>query len=177
MFKAPVALTQLIRPIKFRLEITIPTFKSMWMWPEEEKVSSAHIESMISAAIHEIYRRKKDISPYAMAVILGAFGEALSNASEHGNQSQTSKKIVVRCWFGEKGIIFSFRDEGNFFKKTKNKKAVESQTILPSTKKKPSGAGMLLVYNADVIYVSTRQNTLYLAFTDVLDKTAEKETE
>jgi len=175
VFKAPVALTKIIQPIKFRLEMTMPSFKSMWMWPEEEKVSSAHIESMISAAIREIYRRKRNISQYAIVTILAAFGEALANASEHGNQSKMRKKIVVRCWFGEKGVIFSFRDEGNFFRHLKNKKAVESRTILPSTKKKPSGAGMVLVYQADEIFVSTRQNTLYLVFTDVLSKTAEKE--
>jgi len=174
MFKAPIALTKIIRPIKFRLEMTMPSFKSMWMWPEEEKVSCAHIESMISAAIREVYRRKRDISPYAMAIILGAFGEALGNASEHGNKSWTRKKIVVRCWFGEKGIIFSFRDEGSFFKKMKNKKAVESRTILSSTKKDPSGGGMALIYNADEVFVSTRQNTLYLVFTDVLSQTAER---
>ncbi|MDO8601229.1 MAG: ATP-binding protein [bacterium] len=149
--------------------MTMPSFKSMWMWPEEEKVSSAHIESMVSSAIREIYRHK-DISLYVMSIILGAFGEAIANASEHGNQSQPSKKIVVRCFFGQKGVIFSFHDEGNFFKQLKNKKAVESRTILPSTKKVPSGGGMALIYNADEIFVSTRQNTLYLVFTDVLNK-------
>lgn len=174
MFKLPSALFKIIQPIKFRLEMTMPTFRSMWMWPEEEKVSSAHIESMISAAIHEIYRRKKDISDYAMHIILAAFGEALSNASEHGNLSHISKKIIVRCWFGENGIVFSFCDEGNFFKKLKNKRAVESRMILPSTRKKPSGAGMALVYNADEILVSIRKSTLYLAFTDVLNATAER---
>lgn len=174
MFKLPPALFKIIQPIKFRLEMAMPSFKSMWMWPEEEKVSSAHIESMISAAIHEIYRGKRDISHYAMNVILAAFGEALANASEHGNLSQVSKKIIVGCWFGEKGIIFSFRDEGDFFKKLKNKKAVESRTTLPSTRKKPSGGGMALVYEADEIFVSTRKNTLYLAFTDVLNETAER---
>jgi len=172
VFKVPQALIQIIRPIKFQLEMTMPTFERMWD-EKEQRVSSAEIESMISAAISEIYRKRK-IHPYALQVILAGFGEALANASEHGNLSNTSKKIIIRCWFCEKGIIFSFCDEGNFFKQLKNKKAVESRTTLPSTREDPSGAGMDLIYLADKVFVSMRENTLYLAYTDTLDKIAEE---
>ena len=156
MFKPPRRLLKLIAHKKTAAEMILPTF--------DDGGHYAYVLNMIFAAMEEFFgagfsgivgaRRHK----IGMILI-----EALKNAAEHGNKENPEKKIFVGFWLGKNGVLFGFRDEGEFFKEQSTKKLVESRTVLESTKEDPSGFGMEYIYEADRIYVSTKENTLYLA--------------
>lgn len=170
MFYLPRALLKIIRPINFEIEMIIPTSKRIC-----EEDNPTYIENMITAAIEEIYNRKTEIPRHIMHRILMAFGEAFTNACDHGNFNIAKKKIVINCWFGKNGIVFSFCDEGDFFRQTKTKKIVEARIPIPTARKGkiPGGDGMGYIYKADEILVSTRKNALYLLFkVDLVDNTS-----
>jgi anti-sigma regulatory factor (Ser/Thr protein kinase) len=139
----------------------MPTFEKIWI-TEQDIAATEYIEEMLKAALAFIYGERLD--RVKKAYIKAAFGEALANACEHGNQNNIRKNVFVGLHFCELGLMISIRDEGDFFTKDGNKVAVDSRTKLRSTKKNPSGEGMSLIYKADRVVVSTGENTLYLVF-------------
>jgi len=160
MFTPPEALLQFIQVGGFRLELALPSFKVT-----TESDGPMYTIAMLSGALDDIYREENSSATKVKHRLLTAFWEALANASDHGNRSDEGKEIVVGCWFGKEGVLLAFRDEGRFFSILANKKLVESRTPLPSTRKgAPGGDGMLDIYKADEVFVSTGENTLYLAF-------------
>ncbi len=44
-----------------------------------------------------------------------ALGEALANAIIHGNENDPRKRVFLRCYCADNGILFTVRDEGKGF--------------------------------------------------------------
>jgi len=100
------------------------------------------------------------------AQIIGGdlLADMLYNANFHGNGNDISKNIYLGVWFGSKGILFGIRDEGHFFRSPKVKETVEGDKDIPSSTGKPGrGTGIDLIQEADKVFVSNEENTLYAA--------------
>jgi|SRR3990170_7159290 len=101
------------------------------------------------------------------------FGEMIYNAAFHGNKCDPAKKIDIGVWFGSRGMLFGVKDEGSFFRSPKVKEMVEKLEDIPSSTGSASrGDGMDQIQEADKVFVSNEENTLYAA---VLLSNLEKE--
>jgi len=99
--------------------------------------------------------------------ILGEIlNEMLKNAMEHGNKFDPKKYATIAVWFGKRGVVFGFRDEGDFFSLKSTKGKMESRIPIESTRAQdPSGLGTLgLCEVADEIHVNTEEKTLYVLY-------------
>lgn len=88
--------------------------------------------------------------------------EPLKNARFHGRG-----KIDLTSFLAPEALVFSYSDEGDYFKKEENKRKWESRTK-PGEKHQSKqreigyGAGTTLIYQvSDLIYVDIRSGTLY----------------
>lgn len=95
------------------------------------------------------------------------FSETVKNGAEHGNAFDAKKYVTVEIWFGSQGMVFSFQDEGDYFKKPEVKKAFEAREEIESTSIRADefirGAGTGLLFKAiNLVYVSNEENKLFL---------------
>lgn len=117
--------------------------------------------SMIFGGINEYYGF--EFLDFELNTQLASFFiEAIDNAAKHGNGRDKNKTIDFGFWLGSKGILFAIRDQGDFYQKEETKKLVESRIDIPGTKKDSGGWGMDIFYQADELFVSNEENTLYL---------------
>lgn len=158
LFKPPQKLLRLIGNKGVEEEMILPTLS----YDDEEYT---YVMMRVSAEMEKFFGVRFSENHKKQQIINSALLDALKNAAEHGNKGDPKKKVRVGFWFGQNGALFGFRDEGDFYKQYSTKKLVESRTILPSTKKDPSGVGMATIYDVDKIYVSTKENVLYLVLT------------
>jgi hypothetical protein len=92
------------------------------------------------------------------------FLEALENATEHGNKSDPSKKIIIGIWIGESGVLFGIKDEGDFFENNDVKYKIRRRCKIPSSRPPSDGGGAGLklgVYRSDCLGV--QNGTLFFA--------------
>lgn len=121
--------------------------------------------AMVNVAVAELFRKsKQSLTREFCHKFLLAFSEAMTNAAIHGNQSVPQNVIEVGCWIGTQGILVAVRDQGDFYRNSLAKQLVESRESIRSTRNVPSGAGMEIIYAADLIFVSTKENALYFTF-------------
>jgi len=152
---------ELLKKIGFNgqwVEMSLPTFDDVGLY--------AYVVRMAFSAIEENFKIGFDNRRLNTQLIGQVFGEAILNAAEHGNKRDPSKKVQAAFWLGDNGVLFGVRDQGNFFTKQSTKELIESRTRLKSTRdwgSGPSGLGLDAVFEADDLFVSTEENTLYLA--------------
>jgi anti-sigma regulatory factor (Ser/Thr protein kinase) len=118
--------------------------------------------SMLNEKYKERFGRKESNN-----LFIYLYSEPLRNAMEHGNNFDESKQVVVVLWFGEKGILLGFRDEGDFFTRETTKLKYENRQRNPSTRigSISGGHGTIGLYSyAKSIYVDTYENTLYVSY-------------
>lgn len=148
---------RLLRLIEFRdvwAEITLPTFSDAGEY--------AYVLRMIFSAIEEFFTI--DFNHKLNTQLIGnVLSDAIMNAAEHGNKGDCNKQITLVYWLGQNGVLFGIRDQGDFFHKQSTKQLIESRKKILSTRADPGGFGMANIYQADEIYVSPKENTLYLA--------------
>lgn len=135
------------------VQLTFPAFG-------HETDEGACIGAILGSLVKERFR--KTIEGYVHRTVY-AIQEAVSNASDHGSKEDPKKLIKAACWYGKRGIVFGIQDEGEFYRLSHTKSAVEAGVDLPSTRENPSGAGMDIIYEAGEVFVSTEQNALFLA--------------
>ncbi len=112
------------------------------------------------------YYRGKFTPENSQYLLVDMFSEPLRNAMEHGNRFDYNTNTIVGVWVGNKGVLFAFRDQGDFFSKESTKKDYESRKEIVSTRvNSPSGFGTISLFEtAEVIYVATEENTLYATY-------------
>ncbi|NQU77705.1 hypothetical protein HQ544_03335 [Candidatus Falkowbacteria bacterium] len=159
IFNPPEELLKVIRFKDVRMELTLPTFNDV------EKYG--WVSMMFFAAVRDFFRvdaTRRHIDPD----ILFVFSNPIINAAEHGNRWDEEKEIKVGLWFGEGGILFGIKDEGDFYTQQPVKVGVEARIPFSSTSTRERefgtpGDGMKhIYYKADHIIVDTEQGVLYL---------------
>lgn len=144
--------------------MVLPTITHGEEW---EDCFRAHIEGL-RGMIQAIYGRTHNIEMATWQEILSAAHEALVNACYHGNRDDTTKQVDVGIWFGKTKIMLAFRDEGNFYSKTKTRERVDAREMIepdPNDGLEHNGCGLDILYDLDEIFVDTQSNTLYLVHT------------
>lgn len=103
---------------------------------------------------------------HSQYILVNLFSEPFRNAMSWGNKLDPTKDLVIALWFGEKGILVGFRDEGDHFSRKETKRIYENR--LPVTTSRVSGiggAGTKRLYSkAHEILVATEENTLYATY-------------
>lgn len=74
--------------------------------------------------------------------VLIAVTEAVNNAIEHGNMSDSNKEVVVDCVADGKSLKFSVKDEGSGFDFNNLPDPTDPENI-----EKPNGRGIFLMRN------------------------------
>lgn len=93
--------------------------------------------------------------------------ELFRNASEHGNNCDSTKNVQMAYWFSNQGAIVGCRDEGAFFKKEETFKKFSNHEHFPSTSRRKSScnAGISIFYSdADDIKIDLEQNAIFCLF-------------
>lgn len=164
VFNPPSALLEKIQALPYSLFIfTVPTIDLDGSTKRGTEGVSAII-SFLKDLLQIRFKEKFTID--SSQIITGdIFGELLANAVEHGNKYNPQSLVEMGISLGEKGIMFAFRDEGDFFTKEETKKKFESRSGISSTRiESPSGHGIRdnLFIEAEDIVVSTNENALYV---------------
>lgn len=119
--------------------------------------------SCVGNLARTIYGEQRFNRQHCQQVSINLFSEQIHNCSEHGNKCDSNKSVSVGLWFGGKGILFAYRDQGTFFSELKTKQALESRSRIPSSRVGAGGYGTQLLYEAaDELVVVTQENTLYV---------------
>jgi len=131
---------------------------------EESNIDCSYV-LMMQALLKERFNQQytQENSQY---LLINMFHEPLRNAMEHGNKFDSTKSNTMALWIGKKGVLFAFRDEGNFFSLPATKELYESRSFVPTTRLGGVGGGGtdLLFEVAKDILVATEENTLYVSY-------------
>ena len=95
-------------------------------------------EAFVDAVLQELERRAW--SPKDLFAVQLALAEAITNAVEHGNRRDATKKVDVSAEISAERVLLSVRDEGEGFD--------ESATPNPTLDENleiPTGRGLLLI--------------------------------
>lgn len=129
----------------------------------------ARLDISYVAALKEIfsvYYRERYTREHSQLLLVNMFHEPLRNAMEHGNKFAPNTTTIVGMWLGQKGVLFAFRDCGDYFSRKDVKAIYESRTRVESTRiDDPGGYGCIHLYEvAEDIIVATEENTLYATY-------------
>lgn len=123
---------------------------------------------MLAGLFDEAYRSDFE-GENRQLLCVNMINEQVRNSAEHGNKGGEEKYITLAVWLGKKGIVFAYRDEGDYFSLPSTKKAFESRTRIESTRKNQGrghgGAGTQHLFEvADKIIVAIEEKTLYATY-------------
>ncbi|MEJ0001805.1 MAG: ATP-binding protein [bacterium] len=146
------------------LILIIPTLAEDGATEEEARLDAACVGAL--RTIFSEYYRERYTRGHSQLLLINMFHEPLRNAMEHGNRSDTGTSVVVGIWLGSRGVLFAFRDHGDYFSRAEVKKTYESRTLVQSTRlHDPGGYGCVHLYKAaEDIVVATAENTLYATY-------------
>lgn len=127
--------------------------------PHLKLASKTENLNQVETLINQICENYK-ISEDHFGNILVALTEAVTNAMQHGNQSDPEKNIEIFCRANELEVSFTIKDEGSGF----NYDNLPDPTALENLEK-PSGRGVFLMKNlADKVDFEDNGATVILKF-------------
>lgn len=158
---------ELLRSISFEEKLPhilfVPTFNAKGRTEETHEMGNAYMK-LVKGVLTSKYAERFTKEHFQL-IYVNLFIEQFRDCAKHGNGYDPSKYVMVGIWLGENGIMFAFRDEGEFFSRIETKEKFESRTLIPSTSVPMSGMGLVLLYKAAKdIYVATEENTLYVTY-------------